>query len=799
MARSLVLCLAFFSLFLAQSSIAAVNPGTKTERNPIRVLKSTLSELSDRNQVTLDWQNQEFELVFDLPGDGWYESLDLFLTAIPEGNVATTDPITISYNGEKPIPLYGKASRFDAHISLDPARIRTARNSLKIRYKTPHKSDCLTPAHGKWILDFNRSKLATKTRSKPRDLQIVEFKQRLIHPMTAPKRVAIRAFGPEKTALEALVAQGIASRMDSIPSFQFTSANADLEILIGEQDEISGKVSDQKMLETRMTRIFTDSGSRPKLVLTAQSNEDLLSLARSFAGHELPFARRRHVTLNELYASPAFELHAVIGKGKYKLAEIGDTTFDQSWKPGPAELVFNVENPDASDGRLTLNIIKSPIMDPTSRLKVRLNNQSIGYTKLDKKQKFVSFDIKPGMFRSAENKLTIEPVITKPTENFTCSSIGEVPTLMVSNRSKLEIKATAAPMEANLNRFAASGAPLISTPQSTPTAIVMTARAAIDRAASLQFLAHAAQKFGPQFANAEYLNVLPTEDDRARNILIVGPNAISDEKLLAAAPKALRLALRGKPTTGPNTLRIASIERYASNNDALAVQRLSQRVAKETRITTGGIAALFASPYSNKHMIGVITSNRASQYSKSIRSLTEEGYWNGLQGSVTRWNGNTIMMAQTANALPTSFVPPKINVTFKDEMIASWESGLAKIKTKFNRPAPAPQSVPIIQSKTTPAKSTPAAKPTPVNLRGTSSPDGQTTINVPLLLQAKSYVQNRYVNVQKRMISFRDNDTNMIAARTWVREQAHNRTTLMMLIVLSVVLMIGLATPKFEK
>lgn len=122
----ILLSLACFCLFFANSSFAVINPGTKTERNPVRVLKSTLSELTDRNQAVLDWQTQEFEPIFDLPTDGWYESLDLFLTAIPEGNVGTTDPITISYNGEKPISLYGQASRFDAHIKLDPARIRTS-------------------------------------------------------------------------------------------------------------------------------------------------------------------------------------------------------------------------------------------------------------------------------------------------------------------------------------------------------------------------------------------------------------------------------------------------------------------------------------------------------------------------------------------------------------------------------------------------------------------------------------------------------------------------------------------------
>lgn len=765
-ARPFVLCLAVICLFLASPAMAAVNSGIKTEKNPVRVLKTTLAELADRNQATLDWQTQEFELIFDLPADGWYESMDLFLTAIPEGNVGTTDPITISYNGEEPISLYGQASRFDAHIKLDPSRIRTARNSLKIRYKTPHHQDCLSPAHGKWILDLGRSKLATKTRSKPRDLQIVEFKQKLNHPMTAPNRVAIRAFGKDKSGLEALVAQGIASRMDTMPSFQFTTGNADLEILIGAQDKIETFVNDTKMLEAQLTRAFTDSGARPKLVLIGQSDADVLALARSFASHEFPDAHRREVSLNEFRASAKFNPHAIIGAGIHNLSQIGDTTIEPSWNPSAVELEFNVAHPDASEGTLTLNIVKSPTIDPQSRLRVRLNGQSIGYTMLDKTQKFVSFDIKPGMFRSATNTITIAPAFAEPTAGFTCASRGQTPSLMVSNSSKLVIKSTTAPTSADLSQFAASGAPL-SASTSSPTTVVLTSRTAADRAASLQFIGYAAQQFGPQFAQAEYLNHMPPKNDRAKNILIVGPNAIGDADLLAAAPSALRLALRGKPTTGPNTLTVASIDRYASSSERVVIQRLAQQLSNNTRIKTGGIAALFASPYSDQHMIGIVTSNRPSQFAKSMKSLTQPGYWNGLQGSVARWNSDTIMMAQTASVLPASYAPEPTKVSFSESIAVKWSSTIDSIKSLIIRP-----------------KKNPAVK------------TSQTSRPSPLAAKANSMFQNGYAATQKNFISFRDNDRKMLATRMWLKNQAHNRTTLMALIIISIVLMIGMAVPK---
>jgi hypothetical protein len=654
-----------FLMISATTAQAAINPGTKAEKNSIQVYKSDLSEFTKNKQAILDWQTQTYELAFDLPADSRYESLDLFLTAIPDGNVSTTAPLTISYNGEAPIPLYGQGSRFDAHIRLDPARIRTSRNSLKISYATPHQMDCLTPANGKWLLDFSRSKLTTKARSKARSIYISEIEQILNHPMTAPKRAAIKAVGSNQSGMEALIAQGMANRMHNLPSFQFDTQVADFTIIAGTRDSIRSRVKDKKSLETGTANIFVDKTSRPTLVLTADTESDVMALVRDFAIHHFPNARRNNASANEFKYAARLKAHTIVKSGKTRLSEIGDTTLVPSWKPNPARLTFNVANPADSKGVLTLDISSGANIDPTSKLKVRLNGHSIGYTELNKNTKLVEFDIKPGLFKSSVNTIEIEPVLKAPVSQDICTAGKQnPPTILISRNSTLKIiDGNTAPND--LSAFAATGRPFFGTDEQT--IVVLSARTDQDRAATLKLLGFAAQQFGSQLANAKYLTQAPRGSDFEKNLLFIGPDAINDPELIEAAPSALRLALKGKPTIGPNTQKLATIERYASSVDICDTNGGCLKYAQNARIGAGGIAAVFTSPYNNKRTVGVITASSPGRFANAMSNIASPSYWNGLQGGVARWNNETILMAQTATVAPMIITPK-----FSSQQISQW-------------------------------------------------------------------------------------------------------------------------------
>lgn len=265
-------------------------------------------------------------------------------------------------------------------------------------------------------------------------------------------------------------------------------------------------------------------------------------------------------------------------------------------------------------------------------------------------------------------------------------------------------------------------------------------------------MGYAAQQFGPQFANAEYFDRMPARNERVKNLLIIGPNAIEDSALLPAAPSAFRLALRGKSATGQNTLRVASFERYASNSENIAIQQLAQQLSKDTRVQTSGIASLFASPYSDKHLIGVITSIRPSQFAKAMHSLTKPGYWNGLQGSVARWNGNTIMMAQTASALSPSYVKETPKLSLPKAIAAKWETAIDYMRSRVNPPNHTSTTT-LISRGTIPGPQMATEIELPaLQLRGAATQKAETrplNTHAPLILKAKSMFQNGYLSNRK--------------------------------------------------
>ena len=515
---------------------AATVSGTTHRSNPTKIMKSNLSDLSGTKDLVLDWQTQSYNINFNLPAHDWYEKLDLFISATPEGGVSKRTPLLISFNGSDPIALNGRGSRFDAHIRLDTSRIRAANNSLTITYQTPSDANCLTGAHGKWNFDLSRSKLVATTRAKSRNLNISEIEPRLLHAMTTPKRVAIIAKGANKFALEAILAQGIAQRTHALPSFQFNTNLADFTVLIGTNKQLRPLVNNKSLLNKTSPSLFVDAGLRPKLVLSAPNEAQLVELARAFASFHLPAQHRAGISIFDLYSAGRLTPRLTLGAKLHRLGDIGDVSIAPSWQATPAQLMFNVEDARASSGVLTLNLSASEAMNPNSRLKLTLNGKSLGFTKLDKNSKSVAFDIPAGSLKSSANKLVFSPELVADAAENTCASATNIPALLVSASSKLNLTNTTPTPIADLSRLAGNGS--LFNGEDGNAALILTARSVKDRAATLHFLGFAARQFGPKWVRADYYTALPPRAELNKNILIIGPKTPIDAKLIASAPKS---------------------------------------------------------------------------------------------------------------------------------------------------------------------------------------------------------------------------------------------------------------------
>ncbi len=663
----------FYLLLVGLSTIlvfgnagASVANAAQTTTPSGQTLKSSLLELSTQKTAELDWRTQSFEFNFDLPAHDWYDKLDLFLSAYPEGNVANGTPLLISYNGAQPVPLYGRASRFDAHIRMDTSRIRLAGNTIKITYKTPTGNACLMPENGKWILDLSRSKLVARVRPKKRALQIVEIEQRLAHPMTAPKRVGIQAIGKNKLAYEALSAQAIAQRMDFVPEFKLGSGVTDMVVLVGTYADLAPWLNNKTLQHTKGPKVLIDTGPKPRLVLGGETEDQVLELVRAFASQHLPGLRRNDISLQDLYTSAKLTGRPIVGSGNYKLSHIGTPALARSWKPDPAIVNFNIDDPNSASAVLTLNIFNARDMNPKSRLSLNLNGQAIGYTYLNKSSKKVEFKIKPGIFVPTNNRLSFTPELLPDDKLTACGAQQNIPTVLISSHSNFKVKTNNPVPDTDLSRFAATGAPF-----DKNAMIVMGGKSLKDRQASLKFLAFAAKRFGPKWTDADYVDTLPANGISDKNILFIGPNPLPEPTLFNAAPSGLKLALRQKKNVHQAGSTMTP-KQFASSDEAqiikiMAAQTSSRRLSM-SKLKPGGLAALFPSPYAPRRVIGLISSDHKQEFSGAIDRISHEETWNALRGSVVRWDDTSILMTQTTIGLNNGQTDP--------EAISSKASGL---------------------------------------------------------------------------------------------------------------------------
>lgn len=198
-------------------------------------------------------------------------------------------------------------------------------------------------------------------------------------------------------------------------------------------------------------------------------------------------------------------------------------------------------------------------------------------------------------------------------------------------------------------------------------------------------------------------------------------------------------------------------------------------------------------------MIGVISSNRASQFGVSMNALTKPGYWNGLQGSVARWNSNTIMMAQTALPLPAQGLRTNSNVSISDkasELLSSTKNWISSL-----RPAPKPTAAPAKVS----VSEQPTRQSAVIKLRGSIDPAALQSKNLrnpfanfelPSMEGLSNNIKSKYEASKVSINNMRTNGLDWRPIKKWAYARTQDRNTIIFIIILSMFLLLGMASPK---
>jgi len=639
------------SVLLLGSLTAPVtaNAAIATPEGRSVVYKTSLSAVEGLEARVLDWRNPSIEFTFDASDTDWTDGLELLLSADPLGNISRRTPLMVQFNNGKPMPVITRGQGFDARIKLDAARIRPRNNKIRFTYNTPAGESCLTPQHGGWRLDFKNSLVIIKARAKARNLDIREIEAKLSNPTTAPKTVRLRARGANTAKLQALAAQGVGLRMETLPEFKTRAGGSQFDVIMGRRDQLHGWVSDDKVLNSSGPRIMVHKGRPMRLVITGDTDAEVMSGAKAFATNRLPNAHRPTTSPGELNMQMPLGANTVRIEGTKKISELSGGYFEDGWGPKPQKISFNVNDPMASTGEVLLRLASDKSVSARSRVSVDLNGKSLGFTSLNKSRKSVAFKIPAGTLQGTENVLSITPELEMGKLSG-CNFTQESPGFYLGNGSKLKIQTAAPSPVAELSKLTANGGPF-SIEKAANTAVLLPASSSRDYNASLKIMAKLAKSSGHGWTEANYLrsaNLTAVGADK--NVLIIGPSSSLNSTIRNAAPKGLVSALKGQSLHG--TGRIASIDHIAASDEQTALRLYAERQASTGRIRKGGVAALFPSPIGAGKVMGVITNTPGRSFSSVAGQLVTPKAWHNLEGSVARWDNSNVLMAQTAMAVP---------------------------------------------------------------------------------------------------------------------------------------------------
>jgi len=643
------------ALTSANPALAASYTPRATPVTPTKYYKINLGEHAKSDKLVLDWRNESQELKFEIPENHWVDDIELVISADPVGGISSRKPLNFKLNTGKVTAVKPQGRAFDARINLSTRYIRTGTNKISISLPKSAYTDCLNPFDGHWDIDLKNSFIVVKTRQRTRHKYLRQVNQTLSSNAFAPKSVALLARGENTLKLQALAAQAVSMRMSEIPNFRLHKGGSDLEIIAAKRSELANLVIDKDILSDRGPRLYVDEGQKMRLVITGDNDAQLLEMMQAFSSYKLPNVRRSKVSLGELVLHDAFADINKAANGTQRLADLGVTDFDDNWSPRAQSLTFNVDDPLASSATLRLDLGQTTNIEPSSTLSVNLNGQDLGKTRLNKKRKSVVFDIPKHSLRGRDNVLKLIPSLEMKSTQEACAHTYQSHGLNIKPSSTLKMDKIAASPVTELSRLTASGS-VFSDKLGQDSRIILSARSSQDMAASFKVLGQLAKSSGKSWANAQYLRISdPKATSSDKHVMLIGPNSAALKRYISTAPKSLFSGIKGQAIAGTIPKKSASlpvIDPTKYTKLAYNSADISSRSYKKTRLTSSGLAAIYASDNKAGKLTGVITTTPGRSFSQSVDQLITPQSWNRLSGSVARWNQSTVLMAQVSQPVP---------------------------------------------------------------------------------------------------------------------------------------------------
>ncbi len=306
----------------------------------------------ERDQ-TLNWENSELSLNLNIPPGASAATLTLF--ADPDENLpAPGTMMVVRVNDAAGVVVNPRPEAFSARIDVPAAHLRAGHNRIKISFEGTDPNLCPTKPDGGWRLDLARSRFDLSV--SPDISSFATLEDWLSEGAWALSRVSIAkgALGNEAyAALGALVTQGLAVRAGRVPEIVSPGRIAGL----GFSAQIDAAIA--------RPAIALRPGNRPLIEFQGRSEEDILALARLFAG--------RLIHQQGTRVTPALLARAPLVSGSQALDGVKAAFAEPAWRARPYE--NTVRTPHGGITRLVVDMERSDWVSTDSTVLISVDGK----------------------------------------------------------------------------------------------------------------------------------------------------------------------------------------------------------------------------------------------------------------------------------------------------------------------------------------------------------------------------------------------------------------------------------------
>ena len=616
----------------------------------------------------LNWRAQKVDIRFDLLRADTLDQLSLTLAAKPLSGVDPDVPLIVQFNGGQPFEISTNGKSVNQTIELPPNRARQSGNVLTISHAT--RCDV---AWGGYEVDLGASRLDMGVMPRQTALQLRELEALFTSPIFAPKRVGLVSGGPSQTKLQALAAQAVGLRMQTIPEFRLSSGESDLDIIMVTRDQLTAYTDDEALLSGAGPQISLSTSDPDRVYLTGDTYDEVLEAVSSFAKSYLPASRQSWTTPSDIADHNPLDADRRLVTDRMML----DLLSVQSGLH--REYVFDVADPLSAQGELVLRLNRDRQTPKGTRVETRLNGVSLGEAQVRGRRMTVAYPIAEGLLTGRENRL--ELITTDPDARPHCNASD--PFIAIADGSELRIASEIPTPETDLSRFAATGS-IFAEDNGADSLLVLPERDK-DYTSALRLVAKLAKTNGKGWTEARFLR--GDADETEANLLFIEPHSGIERSVRLNAPIAVQSAWRTDSAADSNS---SGFEQFASLDGAQAMRQAAQIIWTENPLGAGGVAALY--PDETGRMIAVISNTSGIGFNDALTPLVDGTHWNGLKGGVAHWNEETVMMTQAAFPLPAfetdTIVEPKADVSWTQRAKA-----VASILSEVNWPEAKPAAL----------------------------------------------------------------------------------------------------------